>query len=118
MQRLGSTRLGGHGDGMSVNVMGAIAYAGHMGSDRVGTSVVDVSDPAAPGVVTQLPAPPGTRSHKVQAVDDILLVNRERNPFEPDAAPWTAGMQIFDIPDPRRPTEIAFFATPGRGCTG
>jgi hypothetical protein len=115
MRRLGSTRLGGHGDCMSVNVMGDIGYVGHMGGDRVGTSVVDVSDPAAPGVVTQLPTPPGTRSHKVQAVGDILLVNRERNPFERHAAAWTAGLQIFDISDPRRPTELAFFATPGRG---
>src|ERR1700748_1086040 len=82
IRRLGQTSLGGHGDCMSVNVIGDIAYVGHMGGDRVGTSVVDVSDPAAPRVVTQLLTPPGTRSHKVQAVGDILLVNRERNPFE------------------------------------
>jgi hypothetical protein len=112
---LGQTDLGGHGDCMSVNVAGGIAYVGHMGGDRVGTSVVDVSDPARPRVITQLLTPPGTRSHKVQVTDDILLVNRERNPFEPNAAGWTAGLQIYDISDPAHPAELAFIATPGRG---
>jgi hypothetical protein len=112
---LGQTDLGGHGDCMSVNVVGGVAYVGHMGGDRVGTSVVDVSDRTAPRLVTQLLTPPGTRSHKVQVVGDILLVNRERNPFERNAATWTAGLQIYDISDPFHPAELAFIATPGRG---
>jgi hypothetical protein len=115
IRQLGQTDLGGHGDCMSVNVVGDIAYVGHMGGDRVGTSVVDVSDPAAPKLVTQLLTPPGTRSHKVQVVGDILLVNRERNPFERDATSWTAGLQIYDISDPSHPSEVSFIATPGQG---
>ena len=115
LRRLGQTSLRGHGDCMSVNVVNHIAYVGHMGGDRTGTSVVDVSDPAAPRVVTQLLTPPGTRSHKVQAVGDVLLVNRERNPFERHPTTWTTGLQVYDISDPSHPSELAFFETPGRG---
>jgi hypothetical protein len=115
IRQLGHTDLGGHGDCMSVHVIGDIAYVGHMGGDRVGTSIVDVSDPAAPRLITQLLTPPGTRSHKVQVVGDVLLVNREKNPFERNVSTWTAGLQIYDISDPCHPSELAFIATPGRG---
>lgn len=112
---VGRTDLNGHGDCMHVNVQGDYAYVAHMGGDRVGTSVVDVSDPTRPTVVTQLETPAGTHSHKVQVVDDILVVNHERNPAEPNATRWSAGLKFFDISDPRRPKEIGFFPTPGKG---
>lgn len=112
---VGHTDLNGHGDCMHVNVQGNYAYVAHMGDDRVGTSVVDVSDPTRPTVVTQLETPAGTHSHKVQVVGDVLVVNHERNPAEPNATEWSAGLKFFDISDPHRPKEIGFFPTPGKG---
>jgi hypothetical protein len=107
--------LDGHGDCMHVNVANGFAYVGHMGGDRVGTSVVDVSDPHTPRLVTQILTPPGTHAHKVQVVGDVLLVNHERNPDEPDAREWSAGMKIYDIARPSQPREIGFFPAPGKG---
>ena len=48
MRVVGQTDLNGHGDCMHVNLKDGYAYVGHMGESRVGTSVVDVSDPRAP----------------------------------------------------------------------
>lgn len=107
--------LGGHGDTMHVNVVDGWAYVGHMGGDRVGTSILDVSDPAKPQLVTQLYTPPGTRSHKVQVVDDLLLVNYERNPAEKDATEWSAGLAVFDVAEPWRPKQIGFLPMTGKG---
>lgn len=107
--------LGDHGGAMHVNVQDGFAYVGHMGDDRVGTSVLDVSDPAAPRLVTQLRTPPGTHSHKVQVVGDVLLVNYERNPMEPDAATWTAGLAVFDISEPWHPVQVGMLAMSGKG---
>jgi len=115
LRLLGSTDLGGHGDCMHVNVQDGIAYVGHMGGDRVGTSIVDVSDAAHPRLLTQILTPPGTHAHKVQVVDDLLLVNHEQNPQEPHAASWSAGLQVYDIADPARPEELSFLPTPGKG---
>jgi hypothetical protein len=115
MRLVGQTDLNGHGDCMHVNVKDGYAYVAHMGESRVGTSVVDVSDPRQPRVVAQLETPPGTHSHKVQVVDDVLLVNYERSAFEPDATSWQGGLKVFDISRPAEPREIAFLRMPGKG---
>src|SRR5438552_771443 len=116
MRLVGQTNLNGHGDCMHVNVQDGFAYVGHMGQSRVGTSVVDVSDPRHPRVVAQLETPPGTHSHKVQVVGDVLLVNYERNAaFEPDAPSWQGGLKVFDISKPAQPREIALLKMPGKG---
>src|ERR1700736_2802735 len=94
MRLVGQTDLNGHGDCMHVNVKDGFAFIGHMGESRVGTSIVDVSNPRQPKVVAQLETPPGTHSHKVQVVGDILLVNYERNAaFEPQATAWQGGLK-------------------------
>jgi hypothetical protein len=118
LRLLANHRLDGHGDTMHVNVYDGYAYVGHMGDDRVGTSVLDVSDPSRPRLVTQLHTPPGTHSHKVQVVGELLLVNHERNPGEMNDASgttWSAGLAIYDISRPWKPEQIGFFATPGKG---
>jgi hypothetical protein len=115
LRLIGHTDLDGHGDCMLVGVADGVAYVGHMGGDRVGTSVVDVSDPTTPRLITQIHTPPGTHSHKVQVVGDLLLVNHERNPREPDAPRWSAGLQLYDVSDPAHPRELSFFPTPGKG---
>ena len=115
MRLVGQTDLDGHGDCMHVNLKDGFAFIGHMGESRVGTSVVDVSDPSQPRVVTQLETPPGTHSHKVQVVEDVLLVNYERSPFEPNATIWQGGLKVFDVARPAQPREIAFLRMPGKG---
>jgi hypothetical protein len=115
MRLVGQTDLNGHGDCMHVNLKDGFAFIGHMGESRVGTSVVDVSDPSRPRVVTQLETPPGTHSHKVQVVEDVLLVNYERSPFEPTATAWQGGLKVFDVSRPSQPREIAFLRMPGKG---
>jgi hypothetical protein len=115
MRLVGQTDLNDHGDCMHVNVTDGFAYIGHMGQSRVGTSIVDVTDPGRPRVVAQLETPSGTHSHKVQVVGDVLLVNYERNPLEPQATSWQAGLKVFDISDRARPREIAFLQMPGKG---
>jgi hypothetical protein len=115
MRLVGQTDLNGHGDCMHINVKDGFAFVGHMGESRVGTSVVDVSDPRTPRVVAQLETPVGTHSHKVQVVDDVLLVNYERSMFEPNAPSWQGGLKVFDISTPASPREIAFLRMAGKG---
>jgi hypothetical protein len=115
MRLVGQTDLNGHGDCMHVNVKDNFAFVGHMGESRVGTSVVDVSDSKHPRVVAQLETPPGTHSHKVQVVGDVLLVNYERSMLEPQATSWQGGLKVFDISKPAQPRELAFLKMPGKG---
>ena len=115
MRLVGQTNLNGHGDCMHINLKDGFAFVAHMGESRVGTSVVDVSDPSRPRVVTQLETPVGTHSHKVQVVGDVLLVNYERSMFEPQATSWQGGLKVFDVSSPTQPREIAFLAMPGKG---
>ncbi|MCA1644075.1 MAG: hypothetical protein LC797_00955 [Chloroflexi bacterium] len=116
MRLVGQTNLKGHGDCMHINVKDGFAFVGHMGESRVGTSVVDVSNPRQPQVVAQLETPPGTHSHKVQVVGDVLLVNYERSAaLEPQATSWQGGLKVFDISKPALPREVAFLKMAGRG---
>jgi hypothetical protein len=114
MDIVGQTTLGGHGDCMHVSLHGDVAYVAHMGGDRVGTSVVDISDPTEPRLIRQLMTPPGTHSHKVETLDGLMLVNHERNPSE-KADSWSAGLAIYDISDPSDPRELGFFPVGGKG---
>jgi len=115
LRLLGRHTLGGHGDTMHVNVQDGFAYVGHMGDDAIGTSILDVSQPADPKLVAQIERPPGTHSHKVQVVGDLMVVNHERNPSEPDAKDWSAGLAIYDVSRPWQPRQVGFFRTPGKG---
>ncbi len=116
IRQVGQTDLNGHGDGMHINLKDGYAFVAHMGESRVGTSVVDVKDPRNPRVVTQLETPPGTHSHKVQVVGDVLLVNYERSSMlEPNATSWQGGLKVFDISRPEQPRELAFLQMPGKG---
>lgn len=115
MRLVGHNDLNGHGDGMHVNLKDGYAFVAHMGDSRAGTSVVDVRDPTKPRVVHQIQTPPGTHSHKVQIVGDVLVVNNERSPSEIGAETWGAGLRMFDVSKPEQPREIGFFHTPGKG---
>jgi hypothetical protein len=79
VRRIGHLDLPGAGQ---VTVAGTHAYVGHIpNKDNLGTSIVDVSDPANPRLVAQIVLDdPDSHSHKVRVVGDVMIVNHERNP--------------------------------------
>jgi len=98
--------------GGQVYVKDRVAYIGHM-EPPVGTSVVDVSDPGSPKILTQLGVPPTTHAHKARVNgNNILVVNRERISDGPAFRP---GIELFDVSVPARPRQIAFVETAGVG---
>lgn len=116
MQVIGHIDLEGKGDCMHVNVVDGVAYVGHMGYNELGTSIIDVSTPPRPRLISQILRPPGTHSHKVQVRGNLLLVNHERNRFEePTPSEWSAGLAIYDVSDPADPVQVGFYPCPGVG---
>lgn len=116
MRVIGHNDLGAKGDGSQISIVDGYAYIGHMGMHDVGTSVVDISDPTNPQLVTQIKRPPYTMSHKTQIMGNLLLVNHQRSRFEagPDGS-WSAGLAIYDISDHQEPKKIGFYEAPGAG---
>ena len=70
LRLIGHSDLAGHGDGMQLMLKDEYLFVGHV-LGKMGTTVLDVSNPRDPRVVQQLEIPPYTHSHKVQIVDDI-----------------------------------------------
>lgn len=110
--QIGSSDLGGFGDGMQVMRERDALYVGHFGPSGMGTTILDVSDPTEPMIVRQLRAPEGAHTHKVQIADRLLLVNHEA--FR-GGRPERVGMAIHEISDPFHPTEIGFWDSGGLG---
>jgi hypothetical protein len=109
--------LGGYGDGMQVLREGDALYVGHNGTTGKGTSILDVSDPARPRLVTQWAAPDHTHTHKVQVADGLLLVNHEGFPLRPPGprGPHSAGLAVYSLADPLNPEQIGFWEAGGKG---
>lgn len=78
VRRLGHIDLPGAGQ---VNISGRYAYVGHIpNKDDLGTSIVDIADPANPRVIAAVKVGDlASHSHKVRVVGDIMVVNHERN---------------------------------------
>jgi hypothetical protein len=82
----------------------------------MGTSILDVSDPGRPVLVTQWWAPARSHTHKVQVADGLLLVNHEKFPYRAAASgPVSAGLAVYRTTDPLHPEQIAFWPSGGRG---
>ncbi len=111
LRLLSRTEYGPVGAGQ-VLVHRGFAYVAPMRD--VGTTILDVRDPRAPKVVAQLPCPPNTHMHKVQVSGDVMVVNYEQLPGS-TASDFRAGVGIYDVRDPTRPRELAFFETGGIG---
>ena len=95
---------------------GDALYVGHAGTTGMGTTILDVSDPSRPVVVSQWPAPPHTHTHKVQTGDGLLLINHEQFPFQSaQATPFSAGLAVYSLQDPLAPEQIAFWPSGGLG---
>jgi len=76
VRRLGHLDLPGAGQ---VTVQGRYAYVGHMRPPH-GTTILDVSDPRQPRVVSSIAlADPYSHTHKVRVVGDLMVVNVEQN---------------------------------------
>ncbi len=78
VKRLAHLDLPGCGQ---VYVQGNYAYLGHLPNQQnLGTTIVDVSDPRQPRVVSQINLEdPTSHSHKARVIGDIMIVNSERN---------------------------------------
>jgi hypothetical protein len=78
VRRIGHLDLPGAGQ---VNVVGDFAYVGHIPNKQdLGTSIVDIADPAKPRVVATVDVGDlASHSHKVRVAGDIMVVNHERN---------------------------------------
>lgn len=77
VKRLSHLDLPGAGQ---VYVRGNHAYVGHLGNkQRLGTTILDVSDPTNPRVVSQIfLEDANSQSHKARVIDGIMIVNSER----------------------------------------
>ena len=111
---VGHTDLGGKGDGMQIMRNGDVVYVGHMGDFGVGTSVVDVSDPRRPRLVTQIAAPARAHAHKTQYADGLLLVNNERYPYDAND-PESTGIVVYDVSRADSPKRVGFLHLAGSG---
>ncbi len=99
--------------GGQVVVQGTYAYVGHL-EPPDGTSILDISDPKHPQVVSHLTVPPGTHSHKVRVYEDIMLINYESY-GGPPRKDFQGGLKIYDISDRAKPREVSFYRAAGTG---
>jgi hypothetical protein len=78
VRRLGHLGLAGAGQ---VTIGDGHAFVGHIpNNDRLGTSIIDISDPRKPRVMATVTLDdPLSHSHKVRVTGDIMVVNHERN---------------------------------------
>ncbi len=89
-------------------------------SNYQGFSIVDVSDPARPRVVSQTKNHPSVQSQYIDVLGNTLVVNQEAVRDE-KIKTWEAGIRLFDISNPAKPRETGFFKTDGpprRGVHG
>ena len=124
VRRLSRLDLPGAGQ---VTVAGNYAYVGHItNKERLGTSILDVSDPRKPKLLSQLQVDePDSHSHKARVVGDLMIVNVEQNmgPAGRKAADGSAtqssygegGFKLFDVSNRSAPRLINHFKTYGRG---
>ncbi|HEX6221484.1 MAG TPA: hypothetical protein VF115_10350 [Acidimicrobiia bacterium] len=112
LRLVGSSDLGGYGDGMQVMTHDDVLYVGHFGPSGMGTSILDISNSSDPVLVRQLPAPKGAHNHKVQIAEGLLLINHEA--FR-GGQPERVGMAVHELTDPYEPREIGFWDSTGLG---
>src|SRR5512134_1686755 len=110
-----------------VYVEGKYAYVGHItNKERLGTSILDVSDPRKPRLLTQIfLEEPDSHSHKARVVGDLMIVNVEQNMGPAgrkaaDGSPATSsygegGFKLYDVSNREKPKLIHHHRTCGRG---
>ena len=119
MRLIGHSDLNGFGNGGEGLALQAkngrrYLYIAHESAPKNFT-VVDVSDPREPAVVTQTELPHDkVRSNSLDVVGDLLAVAYQTK--EPGLTP--AGMELFDVSDPENPRSIALFDRSGPHSQG
>jgi hypothetical protein len=108
-----------------VSADGRLAFTAHnpppTETQKMGGSIIDVSDPARPRVLSRVSGPPTVHSQYIDVLGNILVLNQERLRAEPAPRSWEPGIRLFDISDPTKPREVGFFKTddpPGLGVHG
>jgi len=135
MRLIGHSDQGGRADGLQVMVTRGHAFVAHPWSG--GFSIIDVRDPANPGQVRFVAAPPNTWTIHLQTHGDLLLVVHALDLFarpgfadekvyysrsvadtlgQPHSRDWSAGVAIYDIAQPFAPRQIGFFPIEGVGA--
>jgi hypothetical protein len=87
-------------------------------SNYQGFSIVDVSNPERPRVVSQVKNDPSVQSQYIDVLGNVLVVNQEGVRDE-KIKTWQSGIRLFDISDHAKPREVGFFKTdqaPNRVC--
>src|SRR5688572_16031343 len=124
VKRLSHLNLPGAGQ---VYVAGKYAYVGHItNKQRLGTSILDVSDPRKPRVMSQIHLDDGdSHSHKARVAGDLMIVNVEQNMgplgrkaenLSPESNSYGhGGFKLYDISDRAAPMLIGHHRTFGRG---
>ena len=124
VERLSRLELPGAGQ---VSVAGKYAYVGHITNrERLGTSILDVSDPRQPRLLSQLHLDDGdSHSHKARVAGDIMIVNVEQNMgklgrkaenfSEQQTAYGEGGFKLYDVSNREKPRLITHHRTHGRG---
>ncbi|HWX60152.1 LVIVD repeat-containing protein, partial [Bradyrhizobium sp.] len=132
IKHLSYSDMAGRPDSVQVMLNRNHLYVGHMFSD--GVTILDASDPRHPKPVNFFTAGQYTRTHHLQASDDLLLVanganivamqsySDQRGYFENSLADsitkrkaFRSGLSIHDISRPGEMKEIAFLEMPGLG---
>jgi hypothetical protein len=100
--------------GGQVVAEGNHAFVGHMAPPH-GTSIVDVSDPRKPRIVSQIEVPSYMHSHKVRVHGDVMLVNQElfRARSQDRPAEFVGGIRVYDIADRVNPRPIGRYPSLG-----
>lgn len=98
--------------GGQITVENEIAYVGHV-EPPYGTTILDVSQLNNIRQLAQLEVPMGMHSHKVRVHNNIMLINWEK--YGHGAEEINGGLKIFDVSNPAKPNELAFFQTGGTG---
>ena len=120
--KVGFHNLGGGGFNGDVWGQGNFVYVGTFGVAEeglclgTGVKVVDISNPAAPVMVTTLSVPDGSHPSDVKVASistgsfqgDLLVNSNEACAFG-----GFSGVQLWDVRDPRNPSELGRFATAG-----
>jgi hypothetical protein len=124
VKRLSRLELPGAGQ---VYVAGKYAHVGHItNEERLGTSILDVSDPRQPKLLSQITVDePDSHSHKARAIGDLMIVNVEQNMGKAGRAGVDGpaeqtsyahgGFKLFDVSDRTKPKLITHVKTFGRG---
>jgi hypothetical protein len=101
--------------GGQITIQGNFAFVGHQNGPE-GTTILDISDPRKPKIVSRLMTPNFvTHTHKVRVVGDLMFTNSEYQPGTARAKFADPGFCIYDVKDKANPKLIKFVRTHGKG---